>query len=518
MSYTKQTWANGDIITAAKLNHMEDGIAGVEADVSSLDTRLLASMPHDTASGSIASFPDGAAMPVIDCSVAVAPNQDLHGYDNPWPAGGGVNKYPESAISGTNNAVTVTQNGGSYSLSGTASAYTQFISTESFTLQAGTYTLKEFNWVASIYVQLRSLDGQSVYANTAGEESNTFTLESETTVKARIVVNANTVTNRTIQIEIVSGSTAPSVYSPYSNICPISGWTECKVTRTGKNLWQFANAYTAVASSTLIANQALSAPMKAGNYVLSCYGSIGNAAAFTFRDSANNALATVTLNSSSLSDGRYVKSFTLSDTAVKLNLFTNNTLDINNIQVEVGTTATAFETPVTPQVYTIDLDGTRYGGTLDVTSGKLTVTLKSVNIADLLFSYSSSDLYFKTEIADRKVGNFTFFGSSALAISPTSIFGQMPNWSFVGGGSNKNVYIKCLDYTDPTAFKNALSGQTIVYELATPIEVDLTPAEITTLLGTNNIFADCGDTTVDYYADTTLFVNKKIAAAVAALS
>ena len=27
MSYTKQTWQNGDIITAEKLNHMEDGIS-----------------------------------------------------------------------------------------------------------------------------------------------------------------------------------------------------------------------------------------------------------------------------------------------------------------------------------------------------------------------------------------------------------------------------------------------------------------------------------------------------------
>ena len=27
MSYTKQTWSTGDTVTAAKLNHMEDGIA-----------------------------------------------------------------------------------------------------------------------------------------------------------------------------------------------------------------------------------------------------------------------------------------------------------------------------------------------------------------------------------------------------------------------------------------------------------------------------------------------------------
>ncbi len=28
MSYDKQTWKSGDVVTSAKLNHMEDGIAG----------------------------------------------------------------------------------------------------------------------------------------------------------------------------------------------------------------------------------------------------------------------------------------------------------------------------------------------------------------------------------------------------------------------------------------------------------------------------------------------------------
>jgi hypothetical protein len=28
MAYTKQTWKTGDVVTSAKLNHMEDGIAG----------------------------------------------------------------------------------------------------------------------------------------------------------------------------------------------------------------------------------------------------------------------------------------------------------------------------------------------------------------------------------------------------------------------------------------------------------------------------------------------------------
>ena len=56
-----------------------------------------------------------------------------------------------------------------------------------------------------------------------------------------------------------------------------------------------------------------------------------------------------------------------------------------------------------------------------------------------------------------------------------------------------------------------------MYELETPVSYQLTPTEIKTLLGDNAIWADTGDTTVDYRADPTLYINKAIAAAVAAL-
>ena len=44
----------------------------------------------------------------------------------------------------------------------------------------------------------------------------------------------------------------------------------------------------------------------------------------------------------------------------------------------------------------------------------------------------------------------------------------------------------------------------VVYELATPITYALTPQEISTFLGTNNIWADTGDTTVTYECDINL--------------
>lgn len=48
---------------------------------------------------------------------------------------------------------------------------------------------------------------------------------------------------------------------------------------------------------------------------------------------------------------------------------------------------------------------------------------------------------------------------------------------------------------------NAYSSAQLVYELASPIELPLTDIpKITTLLGKNNIWADCGDVTVTYGA------------------
>ena len=48
----------------------------------------------------------------------------------------------------------------------------------------------------------------------------------------------------------------------------------------------------------------------------------------------------------------------------------------------------------------------------------------------------------------------------------------------------------------------------IAYPLATPIEIQLTPQEVNSLLGANNIFADTGDTEVEYRADTKLYIEK----------
>ena len=58
----------------------------------------------------------------------------------------------------------------------------------------------------------------------------------------------------------------------------------------------------------------------------------------------------------------------------------------------------------------------------------------------------------------------------------------------------------------------------VVAKLSAPIEYQLTPQEIRTLFGANNVWADTGDIAeCEYPADTKLYIDGKIAEAIAAL-
>ena len=51
----------------------------------------------------------------------------------------------------------------------------------------------------------------------------------------------------------------------------------------------------------------------------------------------------------------------------------------------------------------------------------------------------------------------------------------------------------------------------IIYELTTPTEVDITPQAITPFLGVNNVWSDTnGDTTVDYKLGIQAYIDAKL--------
>ena len=158
--------------------------------------------------------------------VAVEPVQDLHGYDAPWPAGGGANKWDEETELGTLSTV-----------DGSEIASSAIIRTKSY---VPVESDKSYYVVCSDQMWMVFFDENKNIITTdlpsgAGAASN-----------ARNYRNGWIMTPPTnckyvrwyFRIEygaIYKHDTAlnyPSTvitYSPYSNICPISGWDEVNV-------------------------------------------------------------------------------------------------------------------------------------------------------------------------------------------------------------------------------------------------------------------------------------------------
>jgi len=185
------------------------------------------------------SFPDGADdMPIKSLKVGIEPVQDLHGYDKPWPAGGGKNildpniKFTTQTVRGVTLA---TADGYNYSLSGTGESGSGNLQTNTIPLAdcivypAGTYT------VTGLTIGTYHTDG-SWYYNRLG----TFTSPEDFVIRNGYrEITIGTTYNENNFISMTKGSTAPTAWTPYSNICPITGWDGVKVTRTGKNWFTF---------------------------------------------------------------------------------------------------------------------------------------------------------------------------------------------------------------------------------------------------------------------------------------
>lgn len=64
-------------------------------------------------------------------------------------------------------------------------------------------------------------------------------------------------------------------------------------------------------------------------------------------------------------------------------------------------------------------------------------------------------------------------------------------------------------YTTAAALTAAITGQKLVYELKTPLRYSITAVQLfNTILGNNNIWANCGNVRAEYRADTKLYIQK----------
>jgi hypothetical protein len=483
------------------------GIAGAAAGV------------WKTVSGSLIHITDALASPMQKCEVTLEPIQDLHGQDAPYPAGGGKNLVDQPAI--LNVGATIADDGSYHvNLAGSLANVIVFQNDGTAGQFAITFISKNTGTSRGVYPVIKYTDGTlealSVTGHTSYETVTKVTQSAKTVDYVSLTYGSNVETWFYIQVE--KGNT-PTDWSPYSNICPITGWTGCEVTRTGKNLFDqsltatMVDCYGAAGTAQNRLGYILNVP--AGEYAISLtrkeaggayiYGNIlnfdGSFSSFFYlcaNDTITNKVAT-------LSEGQY---FVIYDGQATTEQSTDKSKWFN-IQCEHSSTVTEFEpySGTTLSVTFPDSVGTVYGGTVDLVSGVLTVDKVFATISDFTWT-APNDQYstFRAVTPGLKaVSNKANVISSAYKATTWDAIGVNDNNCIYGRtmSNNATINIKDTSQASKTAaqFEADNANVQIVYELATPTEISLTPQEISTLKGENNVWSNTnGETTLIYKA------------------
>ena len=452
------------------------------------------------ASGELITIDNGASeIPVKDLTVDIEAVQDLHGYDYPWVGGAGKNLCPypfQDGSSKTTNGITFTANAdGSIKINGTATANAQFWIKNPYSLKAGTYTISGFPSTMptgnNTYLRVYSATANfsiSEYSIKKNERTGTLSQDVSDVWIWITISSGDTVNNVTIYPMLELGSTASS-FAPYSNICPISGWDEVNVNVTGENLLDESmiqiGSYSTNGSNGSNGDnkyRRFSIDLPAGTYTYST----DLADCYIIRILVDNVEQWIKITTQ-------IYTFTLDKASnVKFAVRNTSSTPITTsffMQIELGTTATAYE-PYNGQTYTIDLDGTRYGGTLDVTTGVLTVTheyidLRTYGISGTAVSSNVRRWYTTQNPVFKKVtlcnslktsDSYVYTSLDYASISTDKRIAVTPTW----GQS-----ITTVDDFNTAIANNPIS---VVIELATPQVVQLTPTQVRTVLGTNNLW------------------------------
>ena len=166
--------------------------------------------------------------------------------------------------------------------------------------------------------------------------------------------------------------------------------------------------------------------------------------------------------------------------------------------------------------YPISLPQTVYGGVLDVGKGELTVTKKMAQITSTSAIYYESTAGGRFRVAGLLTGKIETSGYDTDLLcsyykadpSPTQS-GAVDN-TICGWRATDVSYIIDRRFETAEAYKAWLADNpvAVVYNLATPLTLSLTPTEVRTILGYNNIYADSGNVDVVYYRDLDIVINR----------
>ena len=486
---------------------------------------------YKTKSGTIVHITDALAAPIKKLTAQITPVQDLHGQDAPYPPGGGKNLLPNNATSATASNVTYTVNSdGTIAASGTSSGWNG-LRIATITLAAGSYIISSGLTTGFDGLYLETSGAITVSTNNTGG-AKSFDLSESGEITVKLFARPGRTYSQTVYPMIRLASVSDGTYAPYSNICPISGWTGLEGKRTGVNVWdeeiEAGSIYTSTGGDNN-SSSALSGTFRSKNYI-----PVKENTSYYFKPDSSAVSGNVVSRLffygkdkefiSSPSGSSSARAFTTPNKAYFVRFFVNKAVtsadgdgSINYPSTDTDYHAYSSETL---SVSWQDTAGTVYGGNIVVNedgSGGLTVGMAIVDLGTLDWTtYSTPDRHVfrsaypppRPYVGDNALPPHALCSSYyPMAYSPIS---ASDNGAFSLG--NERVVIIDHRFTDASSFATAVHGVQLCYELATPITYTLPDVTmLTTLLGTNNIWVDTGDVSVEYRADTKRYVDKKIA-------
>ena len=365
------------------------------------------------------------------------------------------------------------------------------------------------------------------------------------------VEGAKTVSGEIVTVDDAAPINAQSVIvdiEPYqegsgdpspSNERPIHGWNECKITGDGKNLLNY-NAWKGievVRGTSVFENNGITITATQDDaYTRYTPGTISYDLFYKV-----TPMQSVTLSWDAVSDNiegyayifafdsnyQLIQSFYAGKNRKQLSIIVpnnaeyiifrlgvskaNTTISYNDIQLEFGSTATDYE-PYQSTDYIIDFGETIYGGRLDVTKGEMVVEKAIVDLGSLEWNMISSGI-FKNNALKRKYAYgvysivcskyATYKNAHSTDANISTLVAENGDMIYVNSGSY-TFFIADSSYSDAETFKAAMNGVQLVYELATPYTIKLTPQQIKLLENTNTLYADCGDIELKYQPNNAL--------------
>lgn len=315
----------------------------------------------------------------------------------------------------------------------------------------------------------------------------------------------------TVDIEPVqSGSGDPSP----SNVRPITGHTQAVVTRTGVNVWGEEWESGGINDSTG-EKVSVDTQLRSKNFI-NCmpntqyycdFENVGTGGLYLYGyDADGNFIARIQKQGGVNNVANAVVSTPANcyKLMLKVQYSISSPTHNHDISINYPSTDHDYHSGADNESYTIDLNGTVYGGSLDVSSGVLTVDRGFYTLTGSE-SWSAWDThaYYSACLPSDAVNT-----NNTVNCISSMLEGETTDAIYLGasgvGARTSRLYISATEYASIGTF----TGMQVCYKLATPLTVQLTAEEVMTLLGQNNIFCDTGNVAVEYRADTKKYIEK----------